>query len=144
MLAPSIACLVCPARPASDTNGLVTKPVVSAVASLLASQPAECCLVFGLDANVYLEEKAGTQSVADFLSHCQGLGWRSCWPDDMPMTSCITTCNARTYLQPQLNSHQERGQTSQGGSESKGPHFSESVGCGSRGLLQGQHRRQAV
>lgn len=86
-----------------DTNGLATKPVVSAVAELLKQQPSGCQLVFGLDANTYLQAKEGMQGVGDFLTHCGRLGIRSCWPEAEPMDSFCTTCIARTYLQPQLN-----------------------------------------
>lgn len=86
-----------------DTNGLATKPVVTAVTDVLKQQPAGCRLVFGLDANTYLEAPKGMQSVEDFLDHCGRLGLRSCWPDGEPMDACCTTCISRTYLQPQLN-----------------------------------------
>lgn len=86
-----------------DTNGLATKPVVSAVNKVLAKQPAGCRLIFGLDANTYLKPKEGLQSVGDFIEHCEGLGIRTCWEDGKPLDECFTCCNARTYVQPQLN-----------------------------------------
>lgn len=85
-----------------DSNGLGTKPVVSSVARLLERQSAGCRLVFGLDANVYLKRKEGIQEVTDFLQHCDSLGLRTCF-DGQPPKECCTTCNARTYLQPQLH-----------------------------------------
>eukprot|EP00450_Noctiluca_scintillans_P015815 CAMPEP_0194508610 /NCGR_PEP_ID=MMETSP0253-20130528/38995_1 /TAXON_ID=2966 /ORGANISM="Noctiluca scintillans" /LENGTH=534 /DNA_ID=CAMNT_0039351673 /DNA_START=40 /DNA_END=1644 /DNA_ORIENTATION=+ len=86
-----------------DTNGLATNPVVDAVAASLRKRGPTTRLLFGLDANVYLEEKPGWQHVQGFLQHCDGHGLRSCWPDGQPMSECLTTCHARTYLQPQLN-----------------------------------------
>merc|ERR1712070_740579 len=86
-----------------DTNGLATLPVVRAVARVLQNQPDDCRLVFGMDANVYLEKREGMQDVAGFLECCASLGLRSCWPENKSMAECCTTCHARTYLQPQLN-----------------------------------------
>jgi len=86
-----------------DTAGLATKPVVAAVAEVLKEQPEGCQLVFGLDANTYLDAKCGMQEVSDFLAHCGRFGLRSCWPEGEPLDSFCTTCISRTYLQPQLN-----------------------------------------
>mmetsp|Transcript_136771 Transcript_136771/g.272792 ORF Transcript_136771/g.272792 Transcript_136771/m.272792 type:complete len:672 (+) Transcript_136771:92-2107(+) len=86
-----------------DTNGLKSKPVVSAVASVLEKQEVKCHLIFGLDANTYLKKEEGWQGVDDFLAHCSSLDLRSCWPEDKNMTECCTTCHARTFLQSQLN-----------------------------------------
>lgn len=87
-----------------DTNGLATKPVVTGVIELMKTQPPGCQLVFGMDANTYLEAAEGRiQGVQDFLAHCGRLGVRSCWPEGAPMDACCTTCISRTYLQPQLN-----------------------------------------
>jgi len=85
-----------------DTNGLATKPVVSAVAAVLGRQTPGCRLIVGLDANAYYEAKQGFLAVDDFLSHCGSLGIRSCWAQGCgkEMTS---TCHARTFMQPQLN-----------------------------------------
>jgi len=86
-----------------DTNGLATKPVVTAVCNVWNAQTEKCSLIFGLDANTYLEEKAGRQGVEDFLAHCKTLGLRSWIPEDLELSKCFTCCNARTYVQPQLN-----------------------------------------
>jgi len=86
-----------------DTNGLKSKPVVSAVASVLEKQEVKCCLIFGLDANTYLKKEEGWQAVDDFVAHCSSLGMRSCWPEDKCMADCCTTCHARTFLQTQFN-----------------------------------------
>jgi hypothetical protein len=86
-----------------DTNGLATKPVVSAVVQILRSQHSDCRLIIGLDANTYLEAKEGSQCVNDFLTHCREFGIRTCWPEGAQMDAYCTTCISRTYLQPQLN-----------------------------------------
>jgi len=86
-----------------DTNGLATKPVMTAVDTVLKRQAPGCKLVFGMDANVYLKKKEGWQDVDDFLSHASSLGLRSCWPTGEDLSRCCTTCHARTFLQPQLN-----------------------------------------
>lgn len=84
-----------------DTNGLKSKAVVSTVARVLENQEPGCQLVFGLDANTYPKHEAKWQGVDDFLEHCGSLGLQSCWRK--PMTECLTTCCARTFIQPQLN-----------------------------------------
>lgn len=86
-----------------DTNGLATKPVIAAVVEVLKQQPQGCQLVFGLDANTYLDANTDQQDVNNFLAHCGRFGLRSCWPDGEPLESFCTTCISRTYLQPQLN-----------------------------------------
>lgn len=86
-----------------DTNGLATKPIVTAVRKVQEKQEPGCLLIFGLDANTYLHEKEGYQNVKDFLQHCKALRLRTCWPDDVDISAYRTTCHARTYLQPQLN-----------------------------------------
>ena len=85
-----------------DTNGMATIPVVEAVAELKEKFP-DLNLVFGLDANTYEHAKPGiTQDVLEFARVYRNLGLTSCW-GDTPDPKNHTTCNARTYLQPQLN-----------------------------------------
>lgn len=86
-----------------DTNGLATMPVLEAVVKVLKQQQPDCKLVFGMDANVYLEKQKGMQNAAEFLDGCRSLGLRSCWRESANLSECCTTCHARTYLQPQLN-----------------------------------------
>jgi len=86
-----------------DTNGLATKAVVEAVLEVLKKESPNSLLMFGMDANVYLRDAKGVQGVDDFLAFCRERGLRSCWPDGKPMAECLTTCNARTYVQPQFN-----------------------------------------
>mmetsp|Transcript_39706 Transcript_39706/g.114899 ORF Transcript_39706/g.114899 Transcript_39706/m.114899 type:complete len:509 (-) Transcript_39706:151-1677(-) len=88
-----------------DTNGLATKPVLSAVLKAMASDKklAGHRLVFGMDANTYENGKPGKQQdVVDFGKHFVAQGLTSCW-GDTPNPKNYTTYNARTYLQPQLN-----------------------------------------
>mmetsp|Transcript_123825 Transcript_123825/g.228207 ORF Transcript_123825/g.228207 Transcript_123825/m.228207 type:complete len:324 (-) Transcript_123825:89-1060(-) len=86
-----------------DTNGLATKPVVKAVCEVLEKEAPGHLLVFGMDANVDLTPKKGVQDVEDFLEHCKAHSLTSCWPEDTGMADCCTVCNARTYVQPQIN-----------------------------------------
>ena len=88
-----------------DTNGLATKPVLSAIMKTMTTNAALAShqLVFGLDANTYETAKPGKQQdVLDWGQHYVSLGLTSCW-GDVPNPSNYTTFNSRTYLQPQLN-----------------------------------------
>eukprot|EP00658_Telonema_sp_P-2_P065144 TRINITY_DN54466_c0_g1_i3.p1 TRINITY_DN54466_c0_g1~~TRINITY_DN54466_c0_g1_i3.p1 ORF type:complete len:210 (-),score=48.88 TRINITY_DN54466_c0_g1_i3:287-916(-) len=68
-----------------------------------AEQSQDRTLIFALDANTYKDDKKGErQSVSGFTSKFQDLGMNSCWGPN-PDPDRHTTCNARTYLQPQLN-----------------------------------------
>ncbi|CAJ1445965.1 unnamed protein product, partial [Effrenium voratum] len=59
-------------------------------------------VLVGMDANTYLTGSSTLYGVQEFLGECRGLGLRSCWPEE-DMSKYLTTCNARTFLQPQLN-----------------------------------------
>merc|ERR1712224_527334 len=84
-----------------DTNGLATIPVVEAVAKQARNE--EASLLFGLDANAYKgPQRDGYLFVEDFFDTFDGLGYGSLFGDPRKNTY-ITTCNARTHLQPQLN-----------------------------------------
>jgi len=88
-----------------DTNGLATKPVLSAVLAAMASDSTLTThkLVFGLDANTYENAKPGKQQdVLEWAEHYVSYGLTSCW-GDKPNPANYTTFNSRTYLQPQLN-----------------------------------------
>lgn len=88
-----------------DTNGLATKPVLSAIMKAMADNSALSShkLVFGLDANTYEKAKPGKQQdVLEWGEHYVSLGLTSCW-GDVPTPNNYTTFNSRTYLQPQLN-----------------------------------------
>jgi hypothetical protein len=87
-----------------DTAGLASTPVVNAVRKAAAA--ASLPVVLGLDANTQAapDPRGANKHVDDFLndlqegdqplSHCWGEADKSEW---------TTTCNARSYLQPQLN-----------------------------------------
>lgn len=88
-----------------DTNGLATKPVLSAIMKAMGSDSALIThkLIFGLDANTYEKAKPGKQQdVLEWGKHYVSFGLTSCW-GDIPNPSNYTTFNSRTYLQPQLN-----------------------------------------
>ena len=88
-----------------DTNGLATKPVLSAIEKAMNSDPALMAhkLVFGLDANTYEKAKPGKQQdVLEWAKHYVTYDLTSCW-GDVPNPANYTTFNSRTYLQPQLN-----------------------------------------
>ena len=88
-----------------DTNGLATKPVLSAIVKAMQSDSALVThkLVFGLDANTYEKAKPGKQQdVLEWGEHYVSYGLTSCW-GDVPNPTNYTTFNSRTYLQTQLN-----------------------------------------
>ena len=88
-----------------DTNGLATKPVLTATMNAISSDSnlSNHKLIFGLDANTYEKAKPGKQQdVMDFGKHYVSHGLSSCW-GDVPDPQNYTTYNSRTYLQPQLN-----------------------------------------
>jgi len=59
-------------------------------------------MIFGLDANTYKVHNDQYQGVENFQENIAAMGMGSCW-GDRPNPNSSTTCNARTYLQPQLN-----------------------------------------
>lgn len=81
-----------------DTDGLATAPTLAAVHALAATLPSHA-LVFGLDANTYAKAKVGKQApVTEFLADVAAKGLAaSSGPEPF-----LTTYNARTFLQPQL------------------------------------------
>lgn len=88
-----------------DTNGLATKPVLSALVKAMSSDSALIThkLVFGLDANTYEKAKPGKQQdVLEWGEHYVSYDLTSCW-GDVPNPTNYTTFNSRTYLQTQLN-----------------------------------------
>ena len=85
-----------------DTDGLASAPVVRALHALAQASFPSHRLVFGLDANTYDEQNPKKQNVQLFADLLGELGLASCWGATPDVTQ-ITTFNARTYLQPQLN-----------------------------------------
>ena len=90
-----------------DTDGLATIPVTAALQRLWAEGCAGCPtkrarLLVGMDANTYQTHSKKRQGVLEFATAYRSLGMSSSW-GDVPDPANITTFNARTYLQPQLN-----------------------------------------
>jgi len=87
-----------------DTDGRLTKPVVSAVNAAFddGAWPPGTNVILGLDANVYFEDK-GKQTLAGLLELLSSLNMTTCWGLQPDPHLCKTTCSARTFLQPQLN-----------------------------------------
>ena len=84
-----------------DTDGLATLPVLAAVHAVSLARP-EHLLLFGLDANVYLEPNgAKQQGLSGFVAQCAACGYTSGWGDGW-LTAGPTSYIARTFLQPQL------------------------------------------
>lgn len=76
-----------------DTNGLATKPVLSAIVKAMGSDSSLAAhkLVFGLDANTYEKAKPGKQQdVMEWGEHYVSHGLTSCW-GDVPNPSNYTT-----------------------------------------------------
>mmetsp|Transcript_8717 Transcript_8717/g.22445 ORF Transcript_8717/g.22445 Transcript_8717/m.22445 type:complete len:522 (-) Transcript_8717:110-1675(-) len=92
-----------------DTDGLATVPVLNAVCDARAAYTEETGptrLIFGLDANAYIEGIPGKKLGArEFAAACEARGLGECWKGFAAAEpeKCCTTFNARTYLQPQLN-----------------------------------------
>mmetsp|Transcript_55103 Transcript_55103/g.112683 ORF Transcript_55103/g.112683 Transcript_55103/m.112683 type:complete len:567 (+) Transcript_55103:131-1831(+) len=85
-----------------DTNGFSTKPIVEAIHRTAEKSYPNHKIVIGLDANTYKVHSDQHQGVHDFNDFLTSEGMSSCWGDHVDPNS-PTTCNSRTYLQPQLN-----------------------------------------
>ena len=84
-----------------DTDGMATASALAAVHALATSRP-DATLIFGLDANTYIKAKPGKQAAAvDFVADFTSKGYASSF-GEKPLLECLTTSNARTFLQPQL------------------------------------------
>jgi len=86
-----------------DTNGLQTIPMVSTVHNAMQKKFTDDRLIFGLDANVYIEGSEKKQGHREFVNFFNGGKMNSIWGNDPDPQKCLTCFNARTYLQPQLN-----------------------------------------
>lgn len=95
-----------------DTNGLQTAPLIAALSACAARLGAEAGealrLLVGLDANTYSNQggkldPAKFYLVDQFATDCAAAGLLNCWPAEARWEGALTTFNARTYLQPQLN-----------------------------------------
>jgi hypothetical protein len=89
-----------------DTDGLVTIPVLKAVHALVrktSSEQEETILLFGMDANAYMDGQANKQlGVSEFEAALRDMHMVSCF-SGVSANKHLTTFNARTFLQPQLN-----------------------------------------
>lgn len=84
-----------------DTNGLATIPVVTALLAHMEACGCKRKLLMGLDANTYATPSNDEQGAAAFASWFSSQHLNSCWNTLTPTS--MTTFNARTHLQPQLN-----------------------------------------
>jgi hypothetical protein len=85
-----------------DTQGLATVPVVEAMSKIVSSKYPHHNIFLGLDANSYTKEKSGHLALSQLGDHLQKFGLQTCFGKP-PDPSNVTTCMARTFLQPQLN-----------------------------------------
>ena len=84
-----------------DTNGLATKPVLSAVLKAMASDSklAGHRLIFGMDANTYEHAKPGKQQdVLDFGKHYMSQGVSESLPDSAAIQTSYLTSIFAAYL----------------------------------------------
>jgi len=86
-----------------DTNGTLTFPMLAALDETVKQEFPNHHLILGVDANVYTEDTKEKMSLVQFMCKAKGLGYTSCFGDNPDPKCCLTTCNARTFLQPQLN-----------------------------------------
>ena len=99
-----------------DSKGIQTIPTLKAVMAAMktASIDKTHKLLFGLDSNTFIEQKMEEKKskkvivqagVDDWVKHFTEAGMTSCWHNDKGFNKekAITTFNARTCLQPQLN-----------------------------------------
>ena len=85
-----------------DTPGLWTIPMIDAVAALLENEYPHCQLFIGMDANCYKENMKGHLFVDDLSECLDRHALKSCF--GAPINKdVVTTCMARTFLQPQMN-----------------------------------------
>ncbi|CAL6428531.1 unnamed protein product [Bathycoccus prasinos] len=83
-----------------DTNGLQTVDVVKAVNNECGDSSA---LIFALDANCHHDDNKGKRlSVETMYGSLAAENLQNCWGDEHALCP-TTTCNARSFLQPQLN-----------------------------------------
>ena len=86
-----------------DTQGRSTIPMLDALVVVLAKpRYKDCAFVMGTDANCYRDKKPTHLYVDDFSDRLAAHGLRSCFGDPIKR-DMVTTCMARTYLQPQMN-----------------------------------------
>ena len=86
-----------------DTNGLATIPVVASVRKYAVSMLADSILLFGMDANAYKEPEPDQLGVDQLAAFYRNVNLNSCYGQYPDKYKNVTTCHARTHLQPQLN-----------------------------------------
>lgn len=85
-----------------DTNGLATEPILELVLKYSSSRAADHKLLFGMDANSHVQGGSKLLDVTSFKKFFSERGLNSCFGQGAN-PNALTTFNARTYLQPQLN-----------------------------------------
>ena len=85
-----------------DTHGLATIPVLEAIMKSMESKYKDCQFVFGLDANCYSTNTDHTLYVKALGDYLKKHDLRSCFGQPIK-ADMVTTCMARTFLQPQMN-----------------------------------------
>jgi len=86
-----------------DTNGLATIPVLKAVHKYAITQVPDHVLLFGMDANSYATPEKDQLDVRELATFYRERGMNSCYGPFPDSVHNVTTCHARTFLQPQLN-----------------------------------------
>ena len=84
-----------------DTNGLQTINVIKAVNSECGGPNST--LIFALDANCHRDDNKGKRlSIETMFASLASENLENCWGTEHSLCP-TTTCNARSFLQPQLN-----------------------------------------
>lgn len=86
-----------------DTNGLATVPTLAAVHKYAVTAAPDHVLLFGMDANSHAAPEKDQLGVDALAEYYRGKGLSSCYGSHPDPVANVTTCHARTYLQPQLN-----------------------------------------
>ena len=78
-------------------------PMLTALSSLVKKQYSHCQLIVGMDANAYIDGKDGMRlALQEMGNWLIDQNWQSCFGTP-PHKTKVTTCTARTFLQPQMN-----------------------------------------
>lgn len=86
-----------------DTNGLATIPVLAAVHKYAVTHVPDHILLFGMDANSYAAPEKDQLDMQELATFYRERGMNSCYGPFPDSVRNVTTCHARTFLQPQLN-----------------------------------------
>lgn len=85
-----------------DTNGNSSIPIVNAIESYIANHSRKLKLLFGIDANTHSKPEKDKLAVRQFEEFCKSKNISTCFGAKLDPSN-LTTYNARTHLQPQLN-----------------------------------------